>query len=143
MMKTMIKSIALAAVAVLIYFADTSPQAPGLATGLQWVSDAHAVAGGRRRSRRRGVAIGASAGAAAASSASASEQQTESTQQPAAAPPPVYGSLPLGTVVTVLPAGCEPVTSGNVSYQHCGENYFRSAFQGNSLVYVTTTPGEN
>ncbi len=62
---------------------------------------------------------------------------------PAPAPvaaPPVYGLLPMGTVVSVLPAGCQTMTTGGVEYYHCSDNYFRSAFQGNELVYVAATP---
>jgi hypothetical protein len=48
--------------------------------------------------------------------------------------------LPLGTVVPQLPAGCESTTVADVAYYHCGDNYFRAAFQGNDLVYVTAKP---
>lgn len=140
-MNTLFKSLVLATAAVLIYFTETTPQAPGSAPGLQWgISDAHAVAGRQRRTRRRGVAVGYSAGAASAAAASSASASTQ--EAPPSPPPsqPVYGKLALGTVVTVLPAGCEPMTSGGVAYQHCGENYFRSAFQGNTLVYVSASP---
>jgi hypothetical protein len=29
---------------------------------------------------------------------------------------------------------------GGVEYQHCGNDWYRSAFQGDKLVYVTTAP---
>ena len=29
---------------------------------------------------------------------------------------------------------------GGVDYYKCGVNYYRAAFQGNNLVYVTTKP---
>jgi hypothetical protein len=29
---------------------------------------------------------------------------------------------------------------GGVEYYYCGGNFYRSAFQGNTLVYVTTKP---
>jgi hypothetical protein len=48
--------------------------------------------------------------------------------------------LPLGTVVSALPPGCTPMTSGGVEYQYCGANFYRAVFQGNNLVYVTAKP---
>jgi serine/threonine protein kinase len=49
-------------------------------------------------------------------------------------------TLPIGTVVTALPAGCTTMTSGGVEYQSCGGNYYRAAFQGSQFVYVTAQP---
>jgi hypothetical protein len=43
-------------------------------------------------------------------------------------------------VVATLPAGCTQTTSGGVQYSKCGANYYRAAFQGNNLVYVTAQP---
>jgi hypothetical protein len=48
--------------------------------------------------------------------------------------------LPLGTVVSALPAGCTPTPVGGVEYYYCGGNFYRTAFQGNSLVFVTAKP---
>ena len=60
---------------------------------------------------------------------------------PAAAPPPASGKpLPLGTVVSALPAGCTPTPVGGVEYYYCAGNFYRAVFQGNQLVYVTTKP---
>ena len=61
---------------------------------------------------------------------------------PAAAPPPAAsgGTLPLETVVHSLPAGCIDTPVGGVEYYHCGANYYRAVFQGNTLVYVTAQP---
>jgi hypothetical protein len=39
-------------------------------------------------------------------------------------------------VVSALPAGCKPEVRSGVEYQNCGGLYYRSAFQGNNLVYV-------
>lgn len=147
-MKTFLKIASLASVVVVAYFADFSTQPASGIAGVQFGADAHAIYGVRRRSARRGAAVGYSAGAAAASSTAAANttaQQTttqpaEPAPAPAAAPPPVYGPLPDGTVITVLPAGCAPITVGGVQYQHCGENDFRAAFQGSNLVYVSATP---
>jgi Mg-chelatase subunit ChlI len=74
--------------------------------------------------------------AAAQAEAEAYKQQAASAQAAAQA----AGVLPIGTVVTTLPAGCSPVTSGGVEYQQCGGNYYRAAFQGSQLVYVTAQP---
>ena len=43
----------------------------------------------------------------------------------------------IGTVVPALPAGCAAVAKGGVEYYQCGSVYYRAAFQGNNLVYVT------
>lgn len=48
--------------------------------------------------------------------------------------------LPLGTVVNSLPAGCASTPKGGVDYVHCGGNYYRAAFHGSNLVYVTAKP---
>jgi hypothetical protein len=50
------------------------------------------------------------------------------------------GALPLGKIVRALPAGCAETTIGSVAYQKCGADYYRVAFQGSQLVYVTTQP---
>jgi len=146
-MKTILKITGVTISLVLMLIADV-PVLP-----LQLVPDAEAVLGVRRRAHRRGVVVGYTAGAAAAS-ASASQQQAAPAQQqaapaqqqapapaPAALPPSSTGqSLPLGTIVPALPAGCVPTTVGGVQYQKCGANYYRTAFQGSNLVYVTAQP---
>lgn len=153
MMKTILKLSVLAATSILMYFIDLSLPAPSLTPGIQWMSEAHAQAGGvHRRTRRRSVAVGYAAGAASADAASAesttqqqaatAEQQSATSQQKTAAPQETAGeALPLGTVVSVLPANCSPVTASGVAYQHCGADYYRAVFQGNNLVYVTASPG--
>ena len=143
-MKIITKLAIVTAAVIFAFLIDMAPEPYRLPPGLHLMSDAHAIAGTRRRAHRRGVAVGYSAGAAAGAS-----QQAAADQQAAAAappppppppPPPVYGALAVGTTVTVLPAGCQPVTAAGVQYNHCGENYFRSAFQGNTLVYVASPP---
>lgn len=69
--------------------------------------------------------------AAAQQQAAAAQQQQKAAQQQATAAPAV------GTVVTALPAGCAPMSVGGVEYHRCGSVYYRAAFQGNNLVYVT------
>ncbi len=45
--------------------------------------------------------------------------------------------LPYGTIVTKLPEGCEAITVDGVQYNHCGNDYYRVAYQENNLVYVS------
>ena len=129
---------------------------------VQLVPDADAILGVRRRAHRRGVAVGYTAGAAAASGAAYSQQAATAQQQSATAqqqsataqqqsataqqqatpaqPAPAGKPLPLGTVVSALPAGCVPTPVGGVEYYYCGGNFYRAVFQGNKLVYVTAKP---
>lgn len=75
-----------------------------------------------------------------------SQTKTQSTTSttPTTTPPPTTQStseaLAIGTVVASLPAGCTTSSVNNVEYYHCGPNWYRTAFQGNTLVYVTTDP---
>ena len=126
---------------------------------------AQAVAHGKRTSRRRTAVVVSSATHAKDEQAAAAEQSTTTTTttteaapaaepapapatepapatQPAPAPQPASpgGALPIGTVVTALPGGCEPTPVDDVQYYHCGADYYRVAYQGNNLVYVTTDP---
>ena len=68
-------------------------------------------------------------------------------QAPAAAAPPpppaasAGGHVPIGTVVSALPAGCAATMIGGVQYFKCASgDYYRAAVQGNSLVYMATKP---
>ena len=106
-----------------------------------------------------GAAASASSAAAAQHQAAAAQQQAAAAQQQAAAaqqqaaaaqhqaaaaaaPPPAAAGhiLPLGTVVSSLPAGCISTPVGGRDYFYCGGNFYRAAFQGNNLVYVTAKP---
>lgn len=143
-MKIIIKFSIVMLTATLMYITDLSIQPANMTMGIDLVSEAQAVLGVRRRSARRGAAVGYSAGAAAANSANAA-----AASQPAAAPAPapaaaapVYGPLPMGTIVSVLPAGCTAMTAGGIQYQHCGENYFQAVLQGSTLVYMTAKPAQ-
>lgn len=86
--------------------------------------------------------------AAAEQQAAAAKQQAAPAPAPAPAPasaqtppaPPAGGTLPLGSVVSALPSGCATQAINGIEYYHCGSNYYRAVFQGNSLVYVTTKP---
>ena len=140
-MKQILKILLFAPVAALMFVVDVQVPGERQPPSFQLVSEAQAIAGVRRRSFRRGVVIGsaASAGASQASAAPAAQQQAApAPQQPATAPQP--GAQPIGAVVSTLPAGCAPMTIGGVEYQHCGVDYYRAAFQGNNLVYVTSQP---
>jgi hypothetical protein len=59
-------------------------------------------------------------------------------------PPPAQapaGPVPVGTVVHALPPGCAPTPIKGVEYYNCGPGvFYRSAFQGNNLVYVAAQP---
>jgi hypothetical protein len=71
------------------------------------------------------------------------QTNTQQTTTTSTTPPPTQttsGQLPIGTVVTSLPKDCVSTPVDNVEYYHCGPDYYRSAYQGNNLVYVTTDP---
>jgi hypothetical protein len=126
------------------------------------VPEAESVLGVRRRTARRtAVVVGSSVRAADSAQIAEAQQQTAAAQQQAAAaeqqaaaakqqaaaaptspPAPTAAGepLPLGTVVSALPAGCVPTPVGGVEYYYCGGNFYRAAFQGNTLVYVTAQP---
>jgi hypothetical protein len=69
--------------------------------------------------------------------AAVAQQQAALAQQPAVAS---GTALPLGTVVSALPGGCVSTPSGGVNYYYCGGNFYQAAYQGSTLVYVTTKP---
>jgi hypothetical protein len=131
-MKTYIKLTLLAIASILMYMIDPSPRFP--APGIQLINEAQAVFGVRRRS----VAVGYTMGAAQA------QQQAAPATTPAPAPAPAAAPAgtapPVGSVVSALPAGCVSAPKGGVQYFNCGGVYYRTAFQGNNLVYVVTQP---
>lgn len=49
-------------------------------------------------------------------------------------------SVPLGTIVSSLPAGCSLSTINNVEYYGCNGVSYRATFSGNNLVYVVSQP---
>jgi len=137
-MKTILKTAVLSVCTGLLFLVDVPPQFP---LHVEFVSEAHAILGVRRRAFRRGAVVGASVAADETAAAAAS--------QPAAAPPPPAPApapaatgkpLPLGTVVSSLPAGCTSTPEGGVNYYYCSGNFYRATFQGNNLVYVTAKP---
>lgn len=121
----------------------------GLVINAQFMTEAEAVAGRQRRTRRRGLAVGYSAGAA--SGAAAATAATSAAAAPAAAPAPApapapvpvtqpVGAPPIGSIATTLPAGCVTSPQGGIQYFNCNGVYYRTAFQGNNLVYVVSQP---
>jgi hypothetical protein len=58
------------------------------------------------------------------------------------APPPPSGAqgLPLGTVVSALPAGCASVQLHGTNYFNCQGTYFRPAYKGQDVVYIVEKP---
>ena len=127
---------------------------------VELVPEAQAVMGVRRRTRRRTAVVVSSATAASATAATAAaasssqqaaaaqqeaaaakqetaaaKQETAAAQQQLAAAQPASG-VPIGTVVQALPSGCKAVTVANTQYQECGGSFYKTAFQGNNLIYV-------
>jgi hypothetical protein len=109
------------------------------------------VAGVARRSAYRTVAVTTTAAASASASAAASAAAKPAPPPPAPAPAPAAapsppsagppgGAVPVGTVVSTLPAGCVQTAISNVEYQKCGPTYYRAAFQGPNLIYVAQQP---
>jgi hypothetical protein len=136
-MKTILKISAIAITLILMLIADIPimliDKMPILSVEL--TSEAHAVLGVRRRTRRRTAVVVGSTTAAATASAEASQQQAAPAPQQAATTQATSG-VAVGTVVPALPAGCKAVTVGDTQYQDCGGSFYKTAFQGNNLVYV-------
>jgi hypothetical protein len=149
-MKHVLKPVAFGTALVTLFLADLAPEAP---LGIGLVREAAAIigapltpmsyAGAARRTTRRVVAVEATAATAATATAAATAAQPKppppAAPQPAAAPP--AGPVPIGTVVQALPPGCVATSIGGVEYYNCAPGvYYRAAFQGNNLVYVSTQP---
>jgi len=151
-MKTLLKTAVLSVCLGLLFLVDVPPEFP---LRVEFVPEAHAIFGVRRHAFRRGAVVGASAAtvtdAAVANDRYVYEEgapsqpaPAQSQPAPAAAPAPAPAAsgkpLPLGTVVSSLPAGCTSTPVDNVDYFYCGGNFYKAAFQGNDLVYVTVKP---
>lgn len=102
-----------------------------------------------RATRRRTAVVVSSATHARDQEAQAAAQQQAPPPQeaapapaPASTPPPASteAKLPVGTVVTKLPAGCVSQPINGKQYYQCGSNYYLAAYQEGTLVYVTTEP---
>ena len=139
-MKTILQIITIAIVLILTIIVDI----PILPVDL--VPEAQAILGVRRRAVRRTAVVVSSADAAAVASsqqqAAAAEQQAAAANQEAAAAQQQLAAdqtssgVPVGTVAQALPAGCKSVTVGDTKYQDCAGSFYKTAFQGNNLVYV-------
>ena len=150
-LKSTLKPIAFGLSLPLLMLADLSTDAP---TGLTFPPEAAAIigrpltpmsyAGVARRTTRRVVAVEATAAtsytasqqAATAQQQAATAQQQATTAQQQAAVAAKQAGAAVGTVVHTLPSGCAAAPKGGVEYYKCGNAYYRSAFQGNNLVYV-------
>ena len=108
----------------------------------QLVPEAQAVLGVRRRTRRRtAVIVGSAVHAEDSAQIQQAQQQTAAAQQEAAAAQQQAAAqtaqtVPVGTVVQSLPGACTSVVVSGVSYSDCGGVFYKTAFQGNNLVYV-------
>lgn len=60
--------------------------------------------------------------------------------KPPPPPPSNTSSLPIGTVVSALPAGCASVQLKGTNYFNCQGTYFRPAYQGQNVVYIVEKP---
>jgi len=74
--------------------------------------------------------------AVAASTAAAATASAAAYNPPPQAPPKASDGAPIGTVVQSLPGGCKSVTVSGTEYYDCGGSFYKTAFQGNNLVYV-------
>lgn len=136
-MNTIVKKTAIAIILVLLSVVDI-PLLP-----VQLVPEAQAIFGVRRRTAVVAYSAGAATATAASQAAASSQQQAAPAPQQAAPAPPQQAApaqsipgVPVGTIVETLPGKCTPVTVGNVKYQDCQGSFYRTAFQGNNLVYV-------
>jgi hypothetical protein len=151
-MRPVMRRLVLGAAFVGLFGADVGSDAPFV---VQFVPDAEAIigmpltpmsyAGVARRTTRRIVytdaAIATTATAAAAGAAAASAAAAQPKPPPPPPPPAPTGPVPIGTVVSQLPPGCVSTPIGGVSYFNCAPGvYYRAAFQGNNLVYVSAQP---
>jgi hypothetical protein len=94
----------------------------------------------RRTVRRTGRAYATVAATTAVTATAVAASQAASANAARAAAPPPGSSVPIGTIVTALPAGCVSTTIGGVNYFDCRGVFYRAAFQSNNLVYVVSQP---
>ena len=145
MMKRTLKPLVLGSALAALFAVELAPDAP---LALRVARNAHAIigapltpmsyAGVARRTTRRVVATEATVATAATASAAAA---AAAQPKPPPPPPPAAGPVPIGTVVHALPPGCAATPIGGVEYYNCAPGvYYRAAFQGNNLVYVSAKP---
>ena len=90
-------------------------------------------AGVARRTTRRVVYADT---AVAASTAAAATASTAAYNPPPQPPPSSSSGVPIGTVAQSLPGGCKSVAVSGTEYHDCSGTFYKTAFQGNNLVYV-------
>lgn len=84
-------------------------------------------------------AAAANAAAAQAAAANAAAAQAAAANAAAAAQR-ASSQLPIGTMVSNLPPGCNSVVISGVDYFNCGGVFYRAGFQGNNIVYIVSQP---
>jgi hypothetical protein len=82
----------------------------------------------------------AAAAQVAAANTAAAQAAAANAAAAAAAAHAASSALPIGTMVPSLPPGCQSMVIGGINYFHCGSVYYRAGFQGNSVVYIVSTP---
>jgi len=97
------------------------------------VMEAQYGTGIRRRTRRRTAVVVGTSVHAADEAAAAQKAAAQKPAAPAASPG-------VGSVVSTLPAGCTRKTVSGAEYHQCGATWYKAAFEGDQLVYVTTPP---
>lgn len=92
----------------------------------------------RRTTRRAVVATSSAESASAAATAPTRSPAPPAGTATSAAPPAsqTYSAVPTGTIVTALPKGCQTVVVGGATYYDCAGTFYKSAFEGDNLVYV-------
>ena len=101
--------------------AEAQTTTQGTKTDSETVSDEDSAPPAHGRSRHKGASSASTGGTTKAKS---SQEGAPST-------------VPIGTVVQTLPKGCQETVFKGVNYSNCGGTYYRAAFQGSNLVYVS------
>lgn len=136
------KPLALVSCFIVLMCAGNSPSSP---LKIGFFNEAGAIIGvapGGSVVRRRAI-VGTAAVASTTANANAAAAANATAAAAAAAPPPPAspaGPPPIGTMVTMLPPGCTPITLNGVDYQRCGSTYYSVALQGSTVVFVVSQP---
>jgi predicted lipid-binding transport protein (Tim44 family) len=86
------------------------------------------------------AAVAKQEAAAAQQQAAAAKRETEAAKQELAAQKAAAAALPVGTVVSTLPAGCTTAKIAGVDYFNCSGTYYKAAFKSNNVVYIVSQP---
>ena len=140
-MNTMLKPVALGVWLVSMLCVAEAPEGP-VKLGFVHEAEAGIIVAPVRRTAVAVTAVSASssANAAAAANANAAAANANAAAAKAAAAPPPAGPMPVGTIVTTLPAGCVPTKLNGVDYMRCGSTYYKTTMMGSSLVFVVAQP---